>query len=244
MNTAWIWTLLLAILLVSTVLFFLVQMRSYFHTEVLPWVQRSMDIKARKGQQCRILRTEADGPNTVEIVSPTCEDGLPHTVRPHTIRMTEAVWSSDRRDTILVHERVHLQQRQMPDEWKRFYAEHWGYTFPETVPMEVMDRKDIRSNPDTSENPFPVWQTRYWFVEVYDDPVTPSIRHSHVEIWDNQTQSWSRSLPQDWQRFFCGESCPHQYEHPHELSAEYSTDSSWNCSAAITLREFQKRYRS
>jgi hypothetical protein len=244
MKTAWVWVLLLAILFVAMVLFFLVQIRPYFETESLPWVQRSMDILARKGQQCRILRTEKDGPNVVEIVSPSCEDGLPHTVRPHTIRMTEEVWNSSRKETILVHERVHLQQRQNPETWRRFYEEHWGYTFPDDVPPEVANRTDIRANPDTADSPFPVWQQRYWFVEVYDDPVNPALRHSHVEIWDTRTQSWLRNPPVEWQRFFCEDSCPHQIEHPHELAAEYSTDSTWNCPAAITLREFQKRYQT
>jgi len=248
MNTAWIWTILCGILVVGSLLALLMALRGLFVVEGLAWNQRPMDQLARKGQTCRVLRTLTDpDPESqarIELVSETCEDGLPHTVSPNKIRMTETVWKSPRRDEILTHERVHLQQRQDPDIWERFYMEEWGYTFPSEVPPQVADRKDIRSNPDTWDSPFPLWQNRYWFVPVYDDTNAPRLRDTHVEIWDSQTQSWSSTPPKEWQTTFCGEACPHQYEHPHEIAAEYSTSSSWKTPAAHSFQEFQKRYGS
>jgi hypothetical protein len=241
---AWIWTVLLAILVVGVVLMLLLSYKSTL-VEGLYWNQRPMDQVARKGQVCRILQRiqNKDSEIQIQLVSPTCEDGLPHTVDKTTIRMTEAVWKSDRREAILHHERVHLKQRQDPNTWSRFYEEFWGYTFPTQIPPEIQTRPDIRSNPDTWDSPFPCWQNRYWFVPVYDNPKQPSLRQTHVEVWDSQVATWT-SVPQEWTTHFCGEECPHQYEHPHEIAAEYSTDGSWNTPAARSFYEFQKTYAS
>jgi hypothetical protein len=173
---------------------------------------------------------------TVEIVDPVCQDGLPHTWGPTTIRMTESDWNSTRRDTILRHERVHLRQRQDRHEWMAFYRSVWGYECtqqpPPGIPPHWLDR--IRPNPDTADGLWAVWRGRYVFFPTYRD-AKRSLRSATVQVWDIQKRQMV-DPPAEWKQYFCdGGNCPIQYEHPHEIAAEYITHASNTSPAAQEL---------
>ena len=184
-----------------------------------------------KNDDCAILRRIPTENGTVEIIDETCQEGLSHTTDSETIRMTEASWNSARRDEILVHERVHLDQKRYPDAWKDFYHSVWNYEISNIPPPELS--QELRPNPDTSKEPWAIWRQRFVFFPVYDEGRT--LRHAPVKIWDMFTKSYV-DIPAEWKAEFCDEAgCPHQYEHPHELAAELLTNSSQS-KAASALR--------
>ncbi len=168
--------------------------------------------------ECRVLRVIHTENGTVEIVNPECKEGLPHTTGPNTMRFTEVAWSSPRRNETLVHERVHLAQKRNPNDWAEFYRRVWDYELLTHPPPDVPNHQ-IRKNPDTADAPWAVWRRRYVFY-----PVSPTgtLRNAQVMIWDRETKQHLTKPPAAWRALFCDDSgCPNQYEHPHELAAEY-----------------------
>jgi hypothetical protein len=138
--------------------------------------------------------------------------------------MTESDWNSSRRDEILRHERVHLRQRIEPVAWRTFYRNEWGYeltkTPPPGIPAHWLER--VRPNPDTADGLWAVWRGRYVFFPTYRD-AKRSLRNANVQVWD-MLKKQIVDLPTQWRQHFCdGGECPFQYEHPHEMAAEYIT---------------------
>ncbi len=166
----------------------------------------------------RIIETE-DG--IIEIVDPACQEGLPHTSDSNTIRMTESAYADSRSATTLKHERVHLDQKRNPAVWYEFYRRFWEYDVrqepPYGIPKEYV--KQLRPNPDTADKPWAVWRNRWVFFPTYGPNTT--LRKADVRVWDLNTERFT-SPPPEWRAMFCvSNTCPHQYEHPHELAAEY-----------------------
>lgn len=178
-------------------------------------------IFSRFEDPCFVKRRIPTHKGVIEIVGDLCQDGLPHTTGPQTIRMTQSVYDSARRDEILKHERVHLEQKLNPRKWEEFYR-NWKYTLfshpPPDLPHEL--RSNVRPNPDTSVQPWAVWNDRYLFFPVY---TSSSLRNAKVIVWDLQEKRVV-ALPGAWRTMFCTEgTCPNQFEHPHEIAAEYIT---------------------
>ena len=188
---------------------------------------------------CSVLRRIPTPDGMVELVGPDCLEGLPHTTDGNTIRMTESVWNSGRRDEIMIHERVHLDQKRNPEAWTRFYKTAWGYDLEKGAPSGL--RTVLRPNPDTADSPYAVWRSRYvFFVEATPDQ---RLRTAPVRVWD-KTQGALCTAPPEWNAFFCdGHGCPHQWEHPHELAAEYLTLGS-EAPAARALRQWRNSLRT
>lgn len=173
--------------------------------------------------RCVILRREADAATgaTIEIVDATCQEGLPHTTDGRTIRMTEEVWVSERRGSVLKHERVHLDQKTHPREWEAFYEREWEYTVSERPPpgLPATLSTALRPNPDTAGRPWALWRGRWLFFP----EAAGRLKDAPVRVWDTD-HAIETTPPPEWTAFFCGSrGCPHQYEHPHELSAEMIT---------------------
>jgi hypothetical protein len=186
---------------------------------------------------CIVLKRYKMPYGTVEIVDSTCQDGLPHTWSSNIIRMTESDWKSSRRDAILRHERVHLRQRREPSAWREFYRSAWGYEYTQTpppgIPIHWIER--LRPNPDTEEGQWAVWKGRYVFFPTYRD-AKRSLRSATVQVWD-MLKRQIIDPPAEWKQHFCdGGDCPYQYEHPHEIAAEFITEES-NSPAAQQLRD-------
>ena len=182
----------------------------------LLWYNRSTQY-----DPCRVFQRIETENGTIEIVDERCQEGLPHTSDANTIRMTQARYNSPNLDTLLTHERIHLEQKRNPDRWRSFYKHVWGYDLlnqaPPSIPSSYTRR--VRPNPDTADSPWAVWNNRYVFFPVFGEQGT--LRSATVCIWDLKEQT-EVGIPEAWKSYFCdGERCPHQYEHPHELSAEY-----------------------
>ncbi len=174
---------------------------------------------------CTVLRTIETEDGTIEVVNPTCKEGLPHTSGPNTIRMTAAALSEPRAPSTLVHERVHLDQKRSSKAWYDFYKHTWGYTLLKTPPpgLPYKYQYDLRPNPDTADAPWAVWQERYVFFPNYGPKRT--LKDAEVKVWDLQDKQIV-DVPPAWRSAFCSGNgkCPHQYEHPHEIAAEYITE--------------------
>jgi hypothetical protein len=198
------------------------------------WSVSRTDKVARESQTCEILSRFDDEvlPQAhIELMSDTCEGGLPHTVGTAAIRITDKVWSeatAERRAEILRHERIHLLQRRFPEEWDHFYEQQWGYRTtlqpPANMPADTLEQ--TRGNPDTFPKRWACWRKRYWFVPTYSDCHNPNIHQADVRIWDAEKAVWLKEPPKEWMLSFCTEKgvCPRQLEHPAEIAAEYWTD--------------------
>lgn len=189
---------------------------------------------------CRVLRKETRDDMIIEIVDADCKEGLPHTTGPYTVRMTEAAWAHGRRNTTLVHEHVHLEQKRKPLEWYEWYRRYWDYELLTVPPPELPAKYvlGLRPNPDTADAPWALWRHRWLFFPNYTDG-SRSLRNARVLVWDT-TMKNIVEVPAAWKDAFCnGNECPHQYEHPHELSAEYIADGS-AAPAANKLYEWRK----
>lgn len=187
---------------------------------------------------CRILQRIPTEHGTIELVDDACQEGLPHTTDAHTVRMTQTVYDSTRREEILVHERIHLAQKRDPQKWEAFYKDAWQYELfshpPPDLPAEL--RSALRPNPDTSSKPWALWRGRYLFFPTFRDP--PTLRGAKVMVWDTE-QKEIVEIPTEWKRAFCGDSCPNQLEHPHEIAAEYRTLGSSSPAASRFFRWLQ-----
>jgi hypothetical protein len=190
--------------------------------------------------ECRVLRVEHRDDMTIEIVDADCKEGLPHTTGPYTVRMTEAAWAHKRRNTTLVHEHVHLEQKRKPHEWYEWYRRYWEYELLASPPPDLPAKyiAGLRPNPDTADAPWALWRHRWLFFPNYTDS-SRTLRNARVLVWDT-TMKKIVDVPAAWKDAFCSDGvCPHQYEHPHELSAEYIADGSASA-AASKLYEWRK----
>lgn len=189
---------------------------------------------------CRVLRKETREDMTIEIVDAGCKEGLPHTTNPFTVRMTEASWAHEGRETTLVHENVHLEQKRKPLEWYEWYRRYWDYELltspPPDLPIKYVN--NLRPNPDTADAPWALWRHRWLFFPNYTDG-NRTLRNATILVWDTAMKNIV-DVPTAWKDTFCSNAkCPHQYEHPHELAAEYIADGS-DATAASKLYEWRK----
>lgn len=194
-----------------------------------------------KIDDCVVLQTIKLDDIIIEIVDEQCKEGLPHTTGPQVVRMTRNAWNGPRRDAILRHERVHLAQKgSNAVDWFKFYENMWDYKCtsipPVDIPAELVAAR--RPNPDTDNCPWAIWRNRYVFFPAFSSDKT--LRGAEVIIWD-LVEGRRTSIPESWRAEFCGNGdCPHQYEHPHEISAEWLTENTAKTPAAYKLFAWNK----
>lgn len=170
-----------------------------------------------KSSRCTVLEIVQYLDSTkIYVVNATCSEGLPHTSDKNTIVMPLDAWNSEHRERTLRHEMVHIKQRRGLELWYTFYRTHWNYE-RSVLPPEL-DARSIRPNPDTLDSPFMLWRGRYMFLPVYTDAHT--LQHAKVQVYDIINRKFT-DIPPEWTAFFSPQ--VHQYEHPHEISAEYLT---------------------
>ena len=174
-----------------------------------------------KDDDCVVLERIQTEDGTIEIVDETCQEGLPHTTDSETIRMTRAKYEGKRIDELLIHERVHLDQKRNRLKWLQFYKQFWDYDIVKESPLPSAYTKRLRPNPDTADAPWAIWRERYVFFPYSDGG---ELKNAKVRVWDILEKK-ETSIPEQWKARFCDTEmgCPHQYEHPHEISAEFIT---------------------
>lgn len=190
----------------------------------------------RRSTPCTVLEKQSWNGVTIEIVGNACSEGLPHTRDVSTIIMPLDTWNSTHRDETLRHELVHIRQRQNPEAWYEFYEKAWNYRRSHLPPE--LDPRTIRPNPDTADSPYMLWADRYMFLPIYGTDKT--LRNAIVKVYDIQLRTFV-PVPPEWTAFFSDS--VRQYEHPHEISAEYLTLQK-DTPAAKKLIQFYENFRS
>jgi hypothetical protein len=187
-----------------------------------------------EADECKVLETIQTPNGMVQIVNDECKEALPHTTDKNTIRMTKSIWSGSRRNDVLFHERVHLEQKRAARDWAEFYRRYWEYDISAKPPTDLPASfvRNLRPNPDTRAEPWAIWRRRYLFFPNYANAAAPSLKDIRVHVWDMHEKRLI-PVPDEWKEIFCHEgSCPYQFEHPHEISAEFLTSD--NHSSAST----------
>jgi len=169
--------------------------------------------------ECVVMETIQTEDGVIEIVDKDCKEGLPHTTDSNTIRMTKEKYAQEGLESLLVHERVHLDQKRNPQKWLNFYKQYWDYEVFLNSPIPVEYTKSLRPNPDTAANPWAVWRQRYVFFPYSEE--NGKLKDAVVRVWDILERKFV-AVPEQWKARFCdADGCPYQYEHPHEISAEF-----------------------
>ncbi len=190
----------------------------------------NLDFKARENRDCRPIKKvyETWGPieSWIYTVPSSCENGLPHT-RNHNVIAIPNNLSFIEIPRIIRHEKIHLNQRLYPNQWKEFYKTYWNYQIfikpPDKMPIELITMK--RANPDTNDAPFACWNNKWWSVPVYKNNDNLEFKNCILKWWNEETNEIQLNHPKEWISFFgsLGSifSDISEMEHPHEISALY-----------------------
>lgn len=206
-----------------------------------------LDYKAREDAVCTPIKKEMREFGTVSAwiwtVPNSCENGLPHTRNKNVIAMPNG-WSDEDSTSTLLHESVHLFQRNFSNDWEKFYNNQWNYEIFEEpapfIPKELIQKR--RSNPDTDDKPWCRWNKRWWSVPIYDDSDNPRLNQTPIIWYDEKENKMLDKPPNEWLTFF-GPNI-NQIEHPNEISAVLITNKNSTCLAKNKLIEFvnSKKY--
>jgi hypothetical protein len=148
---------------------------------------------------------------------PSADAGLPHT-RPGCLVCMPQYFPESRMENTLLHELIHVSQREHPDEWRKLYRiQGWRRARDdeiEKIPDEIYDK--IRLNPDTiMTGQFWVWGNTMP-LPVFDRLDKPQLTEADVRWLDLDKGYLFRSPPQEFQRYF---GPVHDPEHPAEVAA-------------------------
>ena len=188
---------------------------------------------------CTVLERIPTEDGIIEIVNDECKEGLPHTTDSNTIRMTRKKYESRGLKQLLIHERVHLDQKRSPEKWQWFYKQYWDYDIQSESPIPAIYTQHMRPNPDTESQPWAIWRQRYVFFPYAEQP--SQLKNAAVRIWDILENRFVPA-PEQWKARFCdADGCPYQYEHPHEISAEFIANTQKSVAANQLRHWFLKK---
>lgn len=144
---------------------------------------------------------------------PTADAGLPHT-RPPNIICVPAYYPMT--NETLLHELLHLHQRNHTEEWEaKFLAQGWAPFSENYIPDRW--RRRCRLNPDTLSHPFYSWDHQWVPLPMFEREDKPDLRQCIVRWWDQKSGSLTTEPPASFVSAF-GKNHP-QSEHPREVSA-------------------------
>jgi hypothetical protein len=145
------------------------------------------------------------------VMNPSADGGYPHTRPGNLICMPANACKSDYCRTTLIHEAIHLHQREFLNEWIGFcMKEGWTQQFRSPPLVER-----VRINPDTMMCPFWSWQEHYLPLPLFIDK--PRANISDVDIkWLDLRMGSITTPPPSFVRLWGDAPQP---EHPFELYA-------------------------
>jgi hypothetical protein len=199
----------------------------------------NLDSIVRKNNDCTPISKETIGDYQIWTVPNTCEDGMPHTIDKNTIIFPQYLNNIPKtdRDSIISHEKVHLDQKRNIIKWKDFYEKSWNYKLYSKPPLFIPNHliKYKRHNPDTSDFPWTCWNNIWWSIPIYTDN---TIKNAKV-VWYNQIDNNIYNIaPKEWTEFFNSNNIINQSEHPHEISAIYIAKNNYETKASKLLYNF------
>ena len=157
----------------------------------------------------------------IAILNPEADGGLPHTRPPNLICLPAALCkeeavSKDFRVTLL-HEAIHISQRQEPQLWEDFcIREGWIPVARERIPEEFIDR--CRINPDTISRPFWAWELYHVPLPLFSPYGENKISSTKIQWLDLRTGALLHNFPKSFEKKY-GRKFG-QPEHPYEIYAE------------------------
>jgi len=191
----------------------------------------SINKKARENNSYRVasesvIKSDAELPQTnifpdgrIITLMSSADAGLPHT-RGKDIICIPAYFPKDRLQAMIVHERVHLHQKLIREQYKQFYKKEWQFTENNyNIPDSIRSR--IRLNPDTIGWPMYIWRDTWIPLCLFEREDKPSLRECTYCWYNPKGGVLLKSMPPAWKEFFgdIGQS-----EHPNELTACYATE--------------------
>ena len=181
-----------------------------------------VNTKAREGQGYSamngpLLPTTLTGLHTcirVVWMNHSAEAGMPHTRAPDIVCIPMD-YPAERLSATLVHESVHVDQRQRPEAWLKWCVENgWTLVHEDDIPERW--RRRCRLNPDTMAYRFFAYQTRWIPLPLYEREDKPRMRDVHIYWWDRKTGELLKNPPVEMREALEGASSP---EHPFEIAA-------------------------
>jgi hypothetical protein len=163
-------------------------------------------------------------------MDPISDMGLPHTRPPRYICLPSNLSTTDLKD-ILVHERIHLSQRQNAKEWLELMKSWSMEPWEGTIHSDILMRK--RLNPDLLLSPTFSWKKEWVPLALFKSLNTPNLPDVDVTWWHIPSRTLHREAPPGWEDYFGKVDSGH--EHPYELAA-YLIERNINCKAHNDLK--------
>ena len=150
---------------------------------------------------------------------PSADSGLPHT-RGKDLICIPAYYPQERMEQLLLHERIHLHQKQHKAAYERFYKNYWDFK-PNIYPLPESISRLLRLNPDTVGWPLYIWRDTWIPICLFQREDKPSLRECSYCWYNPKGGVLLKTMPPAWREFFGDVG---QSEHPNELSACYGAD--------------------
>ena len=182
----------------------------------------TVNSKAREG----LFYYAVDGPSITELIPnlassiqicwmhPSAEAGMPHTRAPNLVCLPQ-YWNTVQLQSTLLHESIHVDQRQRPLEWVRWCVAN-GWTLVDESEIPERWRKRCRMNPDTVKYRFWAYKNRWIPLPMYEREDHPRLRDVHVYWFDKKTGILHKDTPDEVKELVEGIQHP---EHPFEIAA-------------------------
>jgi len=173
-----------------------------------------------KGSIFNINQNDNQFPQGIIItMMPSAEAGFPHT-RGKNIICIPAYYPQERLPSLVIHERIHLDQKAHRIQYDNFYKTHWGFkenTYK--IPENILNL--VRINPDTIGWPTYIWRDTWIPICLFQREDKPNMRECSYCWYNPRGGVLLKSMPPAWRDFFGDVG---QSEHPNELSACYGAD--------------------
>jgi hypothetical protein len=189
--------------------------------------------------------------NTIKfvILHETADGGMPHTRPGNIICLPRSIFdlTNSKQQDVILHETIHIFQRENPIDVESFYKHGWGYIKSDVLPVE-----GERLNPDAldiyawiaSNKNTDAWIVRPKFLR-QDAPKLRDVRQTFYNI---NTGEITTAVPPIIAAFFGEQAVKSGMEHPHEMMAYLWTKSLMEddvkTPAEIRLKEWISRLAS
>lgn len=162
----------------------------------------------------------------IVILDPSADGGFPHT-RPGIVCLPAGNASSADLETTLIHESIHIHQRENPSMWSSaLLKEGWTPVEKSLVPARFRER--CRINPDTMATPFWSWENQVP-LPLFSSQ-NPRLSDIVIKWMDMRNGILYSETPTSFTKRY---GTPSQPEHPYELLAVEMSAAGINSSDAV-----------